>query len=441
VLTSDYGVVDVPEGIRHRRAVLRGLARNPAAPAWVLLRLMADRSLAKEVALHHPQPPAEIVDHLLTDGDADTLSCLGVGWPLPAQVREQMAGHPSVRVRARALRVDAPVDLVCRLADDPSPEIRAAVAADRRLPTELRTVLSRDHEVQVRAAVAQFWFDPPADVQRALLTDPEAAVRAQAVSVWHQPPPPDLVEALLADPATRAKAVRYAHITPELIADDDVRVRTSVAHHPDLDTATAIALSGDPQPEVWYALIFNPATPEPLRNKLLDRTGREDQSGFFHSYYLHNAWKDRASTGWLWSAPLPVRLTYVDSPHYFFRRAVASTDLPPDAVARLLRDPDRAYDATSRAATTSPRPNSSASSPRSAKTRPCYPDWSTCRTFRHPRTNSSPPRPNPGYARCAATHPACRPLWSPRSPATKRTRCGRPPPRTPTCHRSSSPHY
>ena len=30
----------------------------------------------------------------------------------------------------------------------------------------------------------------------------------------------------------------------------------------------------------------------------------------------------------------------MDSPHYFFRRAVANTDLPPDAVARLLHDPD-----------------------------------------------------------------------------------------------------
>jgi hypothetical protein len=145
---------------------------------------------------------------------------------------------------------------------------------------------------------------------------------------------------LLADPATRAKAVRYAPITGELIADPNKSVRTAVAHHPDLDTTTAVALSDDQEPAVRYALIFNPSTPEPLRIRLLDRAASEDPRRFLRGYYLGNAWKDRTCTGWLWNAPLPVRLTYVDSPHYFFRRAVANTDLPPDAVQRLLRDPD-----------------------------------------------------------------------------------------------------
>jgi hypothetical protein len=186
VVASDDGGVDVPEGIRHRRAVLRGLARNPVAPAWVLLRLVADRLLAREVACWYPEPPPEVVEQLLADGDPDALSCLGISWSLPAQVRERMAGHPSARVRATALGGDEPpLDLVRRLAADPAPEIRAKVAANPRLPAELRTELSRDADAQVRAAVAQYWHDPLSDVQRALLTDPEPAVRAKALSVWH----------------------------------------------------------------------------------------------------------------------------------------------------------------------------------------------------------------------------------------------------------------
>jgi hypothetical protein len=144
--------------------------------------------------------------------------------------------------------------LVEGLVGDPSPEVRAAVAADRRLSAKSRIRLSRDVDANVRAAVAQFWLDPPDDVQRTLLTDAEPDVRAMAIPVWHRPPPQDLIEALLADPATRARAVRYGPIGPELITDSDERVRIASAQHPNLDKTTAIALSRESEPAVTYAL-------------------------------------------------------------------------------------------------------------------------------------------------------------------------------------------
>jgi hypothetical protein len=329
-----------PPKIRRPRYVLRGLARNPAAPGQILIRLSSERSLARALAFEHPGPPIEVLDYLLAEGDPDLVACLGIGCTLPQEVRWRMAGYPDARVRKRAMRKGAPPELVESLVDDPEPEVRAEVAADRRLSLRSRVTLSRDANADVRAAVAQFWRDPPEDIQRTLLTDSDPTVRAKAVSVWHRPPPPDLIPALLIDPATRADTVRYGPIGPDLIEHPDHWVRHAVAGHPDLDESTAIALSRDQEPSVIYALIFNPGTPEVLRADLVRRVTTEVRPGFLSGYYFGNAWKDRASTGWLWDAPLSVRLTYVDSPYFFFRRAIANTELPPDAVGRLLRDPD-----------------------------------------------------------------------------------------------------
>jgi hypothetical protein len=120
-------------------------------------------------------------------------------------------------------------------------------------------------------------------------------------------------------------------------------VRAALATHPDLPPSTQEHLAHDPEILVRVRLVTNRATPEDLRGRVLASLDAENGAAnrFLVPFFLRNAWRDKTSLGWLWETPLAERLTYLDSPHAFFREAVAaSADLPPHAIDRLLADPD-----------------------------------------------------------------------------------------------------
>ena len=132
-------------------------------------------------------------------------------------------------------------------------------------------------------------------------------------------PPSDLVSALLADPVTRAGAVRHATLDDDtadaLARDADPFVRKELAAHPGLPPRVRDVLADDPHPSVRVAVFGRADTPEPLRATL-------------HAGLA--ALPDRLD-------PLP----HVDSPYPCFRVSVAASEsLPPDVVARLLDDPE-----------------------------------------------------------------------------------------------------
>ncbi|WP_086843119.1 hypothetical protein [Amycolatopsis kentuckyensis] len=71
----------------------------------------------------------------------------------------------------------------------------------------MRTRLAADPAVEVRKALAERWHNPPPEVLRAWLTDEDGDVRCTALHWSAVPPPPDLLDALLADPVTSADAL------------------------------------------------------------------------------------------------------------------------------------------------------------------------------------------------------------------------------------------
>lgn len=346
-----------PDDLPHRRAVLRGLAANAAAPEEVALRLIRQPDLAEDVALHRRDVSERIADAILSLDNVRAAECLGHnGWS-PPDVLVRLAGQPEPTVRAAAARnkvpeyvgpgCEVPTWLLRRLAEDIDPIVRERVASHSQLPDDARTHLAVDADPRVRKAVAEHWFDAPPDTVRRWIVDDDADVRVAALRKrrW-MPPPRDLHAQLLLDPATRADVVRHVDLTPELIAElaesPDELVRAALACHPDLPVSAVHLLAGDQESMVRINVLTNRNTPEEIRAQLhAELTGgdHDEADRFLIPFFLYNAWKDSGAVRWLRDAPLAERLQYLDSPYPVFRTILAtSTDLPPWAVGRLMRD-------------------------------------------------------------------------------------------------------
>lgn len=196
-------------------------------------------------------------------------------------------------------------------------------------------------------------------MRRLLLTDPEDAVRAGACATYyrrlpHPVPPADLLPKLLADPVTRAGAVRHCTLdadTARWLADDpDEEVRKELAKHPDLPPSLRDMLAEDPNPWVTLRIFARQDTPESTRAtihaqilstvplvdwhtdlQVLDDNALEGQ---FMSELARQELRI-LRLPWVTIDPLP----YVDSPYACFRASAALSDcLPAPVVARLLVD-------------------------------------------------------------------------------------------------------
>ena len=133
-----------PHAFLRRAAV----SRAPLAPD-VLETLFedADLQVASLAAVHHPDPPGEVLERLYVARGAGVKPHIPLldhrNFPRAAFTR--FAGHPDARVRAAACRdPQLPAALVGELAADPEPFVRAAAAGHPNLPERLIPVLLED---------------------------------------------------------------------------------------------------------------------------------------------------------------------------------------------------------------------------------------------------------------------------------------------------------
>ncbi|MER7581836.1 hypothetical protein [Kitasatospora sp. NPDC097691] len=300
----------------------------------------------------------QLATALLETGDTEVAAALGRNRHLPTPIRRRLAAHADAGVRSTAIRrfarplttpgCEIPVTLLTRLASDPDPQVRSEVAAHTDTPQDVRTLLARDPVVEVRLAVATWWKAPTADVHRALLSDPEPAVRKAACSPWHPVPPADLHPALLAVAQTRPLVAPHVGLTPalamELARDADEEVRAAVAGHPDLPQALRDELATEHNALVRHSLLVSPHLPAETRARLYEEVlagAEDDDEWFIADGLVASAWMGH-DLRWLRQAPVEERLALVDSPFVFLRSCVASCagDLPEEAVGQLLNDPD-----------------------------------------------------------------------------------------------------
>lgn len=316
-------------------ALLLGLARNPAAAEDVLVRLAQHPRAAREMSWRRNVLSDPVVVAILAHRDPRAVLHL----------------HPR--------RVSAA--MIARIARDPDPAIHDALGrfvrhmVERGVPLGIedledcygqpRSVLARDPDPRIRAAVAAAWWTRPADTHAALLTDADPTVR-EVASRGHQPPVPvELRPACLADPATRANIAPYAELTAQdamsLATDPDEHVREAAARNPTLTREAVAMLAADPHPFVRGNIVLHRLVDEDTRDRLYAQLAAEAATGDIDAQVALE-WNP-LEPDWVRELPLPARLAYLDSTHVVFRRALAeSRDLPPHAWQRLDRDPDRA---------------------------------------------------------------------------------------------------
>jgi hypothetical protein len=349
-------------------AALDGLATNPALPPGLLRRLIAWRRGFGRVA-GRADLTGELVEEMLATDWSWLLTSLAGNRAVAPSVRLRLAGHPDPTVRwAVASGAAGEPDRAAfeRLVTDPYQRLRVALAENHDMPADLRARLAGDPDPEVRQTLARTWPDLPEGVRRRLLTDRQETVRAAACATYHTRLPhpgipADLLPALIADPVTRAGAVRHLTLTAgwaaRLAGDPDYEVRRELARHPGLPAGVRDRLASDDSATVQAAVFAREDTPEPLRalihdevhrkdaasgDTLLDHPGLEDLDDLAFVQLI----EDREAAGVLRYGPLPWvtadPVRHVGSPYVRFRiaAAVAAASLPPGAVRRLLADDD-----------------------------------------------------------------------------------------------------
>ncbi|MFG3347952.1 Mucin-2 [Streptomyces sp. NPDC048018] len=270
-----------------------GIARNPALPTPLLLRLLAvdgggDRpprdalqraglpEPAVGVILAHPNPGARIDFAMSARAE-------------PAQ-RARLADDPSPKVRAALAygpevydprtKVAPLPDAVCaRLLDDPDPSVRAALLDSPHLAPSFVASMAPHHDPAARRCAVRAWEILPPGQRLALLADPDAEVR-RAAALWECRRDARLTAELLRDPESAAEAQRCG-LLGRADAERCVAERThlaALAENPSLPADLVERLAVDPDEDVRLAVSVRPELDE-TRRMAIDFTAGEFDRG------------------------------------------------------------------------------------------------------------------------------------------------------------------
>lgn len=311
---------------------LSGLGRNPAAPEDVLVRIAAHCAGRHGMARRRERLTDAVVEALLEHDDGDVMTTLRAERISPA-MRRRIATHPNPAIR------DARADFIRQLV-----EFGTVVPGDvEEVYGQPLASLAAAPDPQLRAALAESWYDRPASVQAAFLADPDPRVRAAAT--WHRQPgvPPEWRDRCLADPAVRKNVARYVPLTwdqfTELMGTGDKDIQRAVAKNPHLSADMVAQLLDLDDPLVRVAVAQSRHVDDATRDRLYALVEAQRVDGDIDAK-VAMSW-DLSEPDWMLDAPLDERLSYLDSTHAIFRRVLArSRDLPEEAWRRLDNDPD-----------------------------------------------------------------------------------------------------
>ncbi|MGW7054505.1 Mucin-2 [Streptomyces sp. NPDC054888] len=319
-------------------SALDGVARNPALPTPLLLRLLAfegdsDRpprgvlqraglpEAAVVVILAHPNPGARIDFAMSARAE-------------PAQ-RARLADDPSPKVRAALAygpevydprtKVAPLPDAVCvRLLDDPVPSVRTALLDSPHRALSFVASIATHHRAAARQEAVRAWGILPPDERSALLADPDPEVR-RAAALWECRRDSHVTAELLRDPKSALEALRRGLLV-RADAERCVAERThlpALAENPSLRADLVERLAVDPDETVRLVVSLRPELDE-TRRMAIDFTVGDLDRGDIVQWVRDGL-----------AAPEVLRRAAV-SAHPLLRRAAArSPHLPPDLL-RLL---------------------------------------------------------------------------------------------------------
>ena len=333
--------------VAYHSSALDGVAANPALPTPLLLRLIGfvggdDRRPFESLhrAMIRPglpesavgavraHPIAHVRIAFVTSGQAEPEQrALLVDDPSP-EVRAAVASGPEWTLDNRTKIRPLP-DAVCeRLLADPEQSVHSAVLRSAHAAPSFLASLAGHPDPAARRAAVRVWDELTTDEHAALLTDPDPEVRRRA-ELCACPHDAKLTTALLADPSSLREALRRGLLD----RTEAERLLTEGAHLADLAANPSLPpdlvdrLAVDPDHDVRLAVSLRPELTE-ARRAAIDVTVEAW------------AWADVDWVG-AGTADQDVLRRAATSAHPLLRRAAArSPHLSPELLRLLAEDTD-----------------------------------------------------------------------------------------------------
>ncbi|MFI8159812.1 Mucin-2 [Streptomyces microflavus] len=324
-------------------SALDGVARNPALPTPLLLRLLAFDGGGDGPPRYAPQRaglPESAVAVILAHPNPGARVDFAMSKLAEPVQRARLVDDPSPKVRAalaygpewgdpRASVVPLPDDVCARLLDDPDPSVRTALLDSPHLAPSFVASLATHHDPAARQVAARAWEKLAPDERSALLADPDPEVR-RAAALGECRRDAHLTAELLRDPKSAAEALRRG-LLHRADVERHVAERThlaALAENPSLPADLVERLSVDPDEGVRLAVSLRPELDETRRMAIDFTVGDLDRGDGVH--WVREGLADpevlrRAAT----------------SAHPLLRRSAArSPHLPPDLLRLLARVED-----------------------------------------------------------------------------------------------------
>ncbi|MFJ3727164.1 Mucin-2 [Streptomyces sp. NPDC090045] len=270
--------------VAFRSSALYGVAANPALPTPLLLRLIAfDGGGGPPFqALHRPGLPESAVAAVLAHPLPYPRAGLATSGQAAPEQRARLADDPSPLVRAAVAggpesthdprtKVRPLPDAVCgRLLVDPEPSVRSALLRSRHVAPSFLASLVRHHDPAARRTALRVWDELTTDGRATLLDDPDPGVRRSA-ALYACPQDARLTTALLRDPADALPEVVRRGLLDRTDAERFLAEGVHLvepAGNPSLPADLVDRLAVDPDDEVRLAVSLRPEPTEARRSAI-----------------------------------------------------------------------------------------------------------------------------------------------------------------------------